>query len=522
MSIKESTVFLIVDDVDYMRKAIVSQLYAMGLRNFIEARNGSEALSILKNKTVNIVLSDQDMPVMSGLNFLKAVRAIEKTATLPFILITPVVSKDFVLDAVNSGVSSILVKPYNFKSLSAHIEKAIDTPIKVRTPQQAEKENASAKVVRDENSPDAERLTILLVDDTPNNLHLLTQLFKDDYRVQVAPTGEKAIKICSSDTPPDLVLLDVMMPGMNGFEVAAKMREYPSSEHIPIIFVTAMHDTDVRLRALELGAMDFVTKPIDSDVLKLRVDNFMKYALLHKQLQSQYDIIVENAQLKDEITNITQHDAKTPLTNLISVLDLMMNDPHTGSKQREQLQIIEEMALQSINTVNLSSELYKIENHEFDFQPQIVDIERIIRRLIDIARQTFHKKRLTITLEFEAKTLIDEIPRVYGDQTLCYSLFHNLINLSSDLSREKSAVTVSILEDDGDKARFVISSKSKIPISGSYRFFEKYTANNELNVAYSAKLLTEAQNGTIVFEVDKDTNTSTVEIALPRVARTNE
>lgn len=90
----------------------------------------------------------------------------------------------------------------------------------------------------------AARPTVLVVDDTPDNLHLLSQLFKDEYKVKVAFSGEKALTICHSDPPPDLVLLDIMMPEMDGFEVAQRMREHPSSQHIPVIFVTAMTDSD--------------------------------------------------------------------------------------------------------------------------------------------------------------------------------------------------------------------------------------------------------------------------------------
>lgn len=79
----------------------------------------------------------------------------------------------------------------------------------------------------------------------------MSSLFKDEYRVKIAHNGEKALSICQSDTPPDLVLLDIMMPGMDGFEVAQHLRGHPSSEHIPIIFVTAMTGEDARLKGME-------------------------------------------------------------------------------------------------------------------------------------------------------------------------------------------------------------------------------------------------------------------------------
>ena len=91
------------------------------------------------------------------------------------------------------------------------------------------------------------------------------------------------------------------------------MREHPCSEHIPVIFVTAMTGEDARLKGLELGAVDFVTKPIDPDVLKPRVRNFMRYVELHKQLQADYDCDAGAARLREDVEHITRHDMKGPL-----------------------------------------------------------------------------------------------------------------------------------------------------------------------------------------------------------------
>ncbi|MBK9442994.1 MAG: response regulator [Comamonadaceae bacterium] len=112
--------------------------------------------------------------------------------------------------------------------------------------------------------------------------------------------GAKALDICTSDDAPDLVLLDIMMPVMDGFEVAKQMRQHPTSEAIPIIFVTAMASADARLKGLDLGTVDFITKPVDPETLKPRVRNFMRYVQMRKDLQSEYDAMVELAQLNED------------------------------------------------------------------------------------------------------------------------------------------------------------------------------------------------------------------------------
>ena len=120
-------------------------------------------------------------------------------------------------------------------------------------------------------SDSGEKPTILVVDDTLGNLTLVSSLLKKDYRVRVAINGEKALKIAFSETPPDLILLDVMMPGMDGYEVCRQLRHSPVTAHIPIIFLTAKSEVEDERKGLSLGASDYITKPISPPILEARV-----------------------------------------------------------------------------------------------------------------------------------------------------------------------------------------------------------------------------------------------------------
>jgi putative two-component system response regulator len=113
--------------------------------------------------------------------------------------------------------------------------------------------------------------TVLVVDDTPDNLSLMSSLLKDLYKVKVANSGEKAIKIVQSDSPPDLILLDIMMPGLSGYDVCKALKEDPTTRDIPIIFLTAMTSTEDEKNGLELGAVDFITKPVNPPIVMARV-----------------------------------------------------------------------------------------------------------------------------------------------------------------------------------------------------------------------------------------------------------
>lgn len=146
--------------------------------------------------------------------------------------------------------------------------------------------------------------TILVVDDTPDNLALMNDLLKDLYRVKVANRGKIAIQIASSDTPPDLILLDIMMPEMDGYEVCRLIKANPKTADIPIIFLTALADIENEKKGLELGAVDYVTKPISPFIFLARIKNHLALKSMADFLRSRNDFLkIEVAKRTHEIVS---------------------------------------------------------------------------------------------------------------------------------------------------------------------------------------------------------------------------
>ncbi len=117
---------------------------------------------------------------------------------------------------------------------------------------------------------------ILIVDDAPANIKILGQTLCEDYTIQVANNGRDALKVAFSDNKPDLILLDIVMPEMDGYEVCKKLKENEKSSHIPIIFITAKSDDEDELKGLDLGAVDYFTKPFNITIVKNRVKAYMR------------------------------------------------------------------------------------------------------------------------------------------------------------------------------------------------------------------------------------------------------
>ncbi|BEU03300.1 two-component system response regulator [Agarivorans sp. OAG1] len=139
------------------------------------------------------------------------------------------------------------------------------------------------------------RATVLIVDDTPENIDVLAGILRNDYKLQVARNGDMALKIVAKANKPDLILLDIMMPGIDGFEVCRRLKEDLSTRHIPVIFVTAKISPADELRGLELGAVDYITKPVSPPVVKVRVKTqlalYNQNRELDRKVKEQTDVI---------------------------------------------------------------------------------------------------------------------------------------------------------------------------------------------------------------------------------------
>jgi len=142
----------------------------------------------------------------------------------------------------------------------------------------------------------SERPTVLVVDDTADNLSLMSDLLKDEYRVKVANSGERALAISQGDPRPDLVLLDVMMPGMDGYEVCRRLKGDLATRELPVVFLTAATDPDAERRGLELGAVDYIAKPISPPTFLARIKN-------HLALKAAADFLKDKSDYLEKIVD---------------------------------------------------------------------------------------------------------------------------------------------------------------------------------------------------------------------------
>ncbi|MDQ1331924.1 MAG: cyclic di-GMP phosphodiesterase [Thermodesulfobacteriota bacterium] len=171
--------------------------------------------------------------------------------------------------------------------------------------------------------------TILVVDDTPDNLSLMSGLLKDFYKVKIANNGERALKVATTGTPPDIILLDIMMPVMDGYETCRHLKAAPETKDIPVIFLTAKVEVEDEMRGFELGAVDYITKPISPPVVMARVKTHLELKRVRDFLKNQ------NEFLEAEVQRRTQEVVAVQEVTILAMASLAeTRDNDTGNHIR--------------------------------------------------------------------------------------------------------------------------------------------------------------------------------------------
>jgi len=273
---------LVVDDHPINQQVVQSQLEQMGLKVTL-AENGAQAVDQVRESPFDLVLMDIQMPIMDGYQATRAIR--EFNSDLPIIALTAASLVEDRNKALEAGMDDHLGKPFTGQQLFEHLQPWLVTR-QVAVATHSSTQSAGRVINQEEPISVQQKKTLLIVDDMAANIKVLANLLKDDYIIQVANKGRKALEIAQSNTQPDLILLDILMPEMDGYEVCSQLKDNPVTSPIPVIFVTAMDEVEDQTRGLSLGAVDYITKPFHADIIKARIKTHMQLKEKNDQLEA--------------------------------------------------------------------------------------------------------------------------------------------------------------------------------------------------------------------------------------------
>ena len=227
---------------------------------------------------------------------------------------------------------------------------------------------------------------ILVVDDEDRNLRLMEALLvPPGYEVGFARDGEEALRKVQ-ETSPDVILLDVMMPKLNGFEVCRRLKSDPKTAPIPVLMVTALSEREERLRGIDAGADDFLTKPVDTHEVILRVRNAVRAKHQYDQLQQSYEELRELEELRDNLVHMIIHDMRSPLTGLLGGLELLQMEveDQLDEGQSEDLRSALDSSRRLNGMVTSLLDISRLESGKMPLRKTVCDVSALIAEALDM------------------------------------------------------------------------------------------------------------------------------------------
>jgi two-component system sensor histidine kinase/response regulator len=348
---------------------------------------------------------------------------------------------------------------------------------------------------------------LLVVDDDAANREVLCRrLERQGHDVQIASSGRDAMRILG-EAAYDLVLLDIMMPEMDGYEVLGRIKSDSTLQHIPVIMISALNELQSVVRCVEAGAEDYLTKPFNATLLKARIGASLekkrgrdRESALFEQLQNNYQRLQDLERQRDDMRNMIVHDLRTPLTALIVGIEMLEMDGTLSGTQQEIIAIAAGGGRTLLGMINDLLDVEKLESGSAQLQYDDVNAAALVAGAVAQVALLAEESRTTLVSDVAA-----DLPHFSGDGK---KLSRTLVNLIGNAIKITGAgtVTVSAHQDDAETIRFAVRDTGQgIPAESFGRIFEKFgqldsrRVGTGLGLAF-CKLAVEAHGGRITVE----------------------
>lgn len=265
--------------------------------------------------------------------------------------------------------------------------------------------------------------SLLIVDDEPDNLRILSSLLRDEHQVIVAKSGHQALTL-AQDMQPDLILLDVVMPNITGFEVIKTLKNQPSTQDIPVIFITGLQSSKDETLGFELGAVDYIHKPFNPAIVKARVASQLKIIQQRQELQQLSEKLQKASEAKGMFLANMSHEIRTPLTTIIGYTESLIADEMPELERPNALAIVNNSSKHLLSLVNDILDFSKIEAGELSIELLPTDLNMLLEQVHIMCSELAKKKGL----ELEWK-LVGMIPsHIETDPTRVKQILINLLS----------------------------------------------------------------------------------------------
>lgn len=353
--------------------------------------------------------------------------------------------------------------------------------------------------------------TVLIVDDNTNNLKVLEKMLEHEgYKVHLSRNGRVALKSIRID-PPDIILLDVHMPDMDGYKVCKIIKSEKNSKDIPIIFLSVLTGTFNKIQAFKIGGVDYITKPFEPTEVLARIKVHVELKKSRDEFKKRNMILNKMGKICGDLEEVTRHDLRGPLSGILGYPALIKQGRNLLPEQLDFLDSIEKLGKKMLNMINLSLRVSNLERILDKDIKDPVDVLPIIKDLIKELDMNIREKKLTIKVLVDSDNNKNDKFIIIGVKSLFESMFVNLIKNAIEASPTKKKITIN-LKKNKNKQTISIHNFGEIPKQIRSRFFDKYiTSGKEFGIGlgtYLIRLIVESHNGNINFTTSKDKGTT--------------
>ena len=345
---------------------------------------------------------------------------------------------------------------------------------------------------------------VLIVDDTPANLQLLTGMLKErGYKVRPVPSGRLALQAAKND-PPDLILLDIMMPEMDGYEVCKQLKADEKLTEIPVIFISALNETVDKVKAFGVGGLDYVTKPFQFEEVNARVRTHLELQRQRRKLKENYDQLRRLEAARDNLVHMIVHDLRSPLTGISGFLDLALElGKETLTEEGlDYLQTAKRSTTAVIDMVSAVLDVSKMETGDMKLHLAECDLVRIAADLVTGMQSLKESREMILDAPSAPVTVV-------ADGDLLLRVIQNLLGNALKFTPSDGWIRLGIEPDDNRVCVTVRDNGPGVPAEYQARIFEKFgqveaRANRQkhstgLGLTF-CKLAVEAHGGSIGVE----------------------
>ena len=294
---------------------------------------------------------------------------------------------------------------------------------------------------------------ILIVDDVVSNVLLLKILLTNEkFQVCTANNGNACIEVAKKDKP-DLILLDVMMPELNGFDTAVILKKDPETLDIPIIFLTALNNPSDLVHGFKVGGNDFLTKPFNKEELVMRVMHQIQLVAAKRIIERQNEELRRTISNRDKMYSVIAHDLRSPMASIRMVLNLAVNVVSRETVGDEIFELLDKANRESEETHDLLDNLLKwtkSQTGRLSVVYQDIDLDDIVPGVVDIFQMIAEMKKIDLKYLPAKEKLV-----VYGDNDMIKTVIRNFLSNAVKFTPEGKAIEV-FYEHEGDFARISV------------------------------------------------------------------